>query len=33
MRLLPDPGDHTVTVVDADGNSLSINFTIEKGDR
>lgn len=29
LRLLPDPGRHTVTAVDADGHSLSVSFIIE----
>ena len=28
MRLSPAPGKHTVTVVDGDGNSLSVGFTV-----
>ena len=28
MRLSPAPGKHTVTVVDGDGNSVSVHFTI-----
>ena len=28
MRLSPTPGKHTVTVVDGDGNSVSVGFTI-----
>ena len=31
MRLSPAPGKHTVTVVDADGHSVSIPFTIAPG--
>ena len=31
MRLSPAPGKHTVTVVDGDGNSVSIPFTIAPG--
>ena len=30
MRLSPTPGKHTVTVVDGDGNSVSVGFTIAK---
>lgn len=33
MRLTPEPGRHSVTVVDENGSSLSISFTIEAGDR
>jgi len=29
LSLIPEPGRHTVTVVDADGNTLSIGFTVE----
>lgn len=29
LRLLPAPGKHTVTVVDTDGHSLSVGFTVE----
>lgn len=28
MRLSPDPGKHTVTAVDGDGNSVSVGFTV-----
>ena len=28
MRLSPSPGKHTVTVVDGDGNSVSVGFTV-----
>ena len=28
MRLSPAPGKHTVTVVDGDGNSVSVGFTV-----
>lgn len=31
LRLTPEPGTHSVTVVDADGNSLSVSFTIDSG--
>ena len=31
MRLAPPPGKHTVTVVDADGRSVSLPFTIAPG--
>ena len=30
MRLSPSPGKHTVTVVDGDGNSVSVGFTVAK---
>ena len=30
MRLSPAPGKHTVTVVDGDGNSVSVGFTVAK---
>ena len=33
MRLTPSPGKHTVTVVDDDGNSLSVGFTIAENKR
>ena len=29
MRLAPTPGKHTVTVVDGDGNSISVGFTVK----
>ena len=29
MRLSPAPGKHTVTVVDGDGNSISVGFTVK----
>ena len=29
MRLSPAPGKHTVTVVDGDGNSVSVGFTVK----
>ena len=28
MRLAPEPGKHTVTVVDGDGNTVSVGFTV-----
>ena len=28
MRLAPDPGKHTVTAVDGDGNSVTVGFTV-----
>ena len=28
MRLAPEPGKHTVTVVDGDGNPVSVGFTV-----
>ncbi|MBQ3767188.1 MAG: penicillin-binding protein 1C [Bacteroidales bacterium] len=30
MRLSPDPGKHTVTVVDNDGHSLSVSFSVAR---
>ena len=30
MKLSPSPGKHTVTVVDGDGNSVSVGFTVAK---
>ena len=29
MRLAPEPGKHTVTVVDGDGNAVSVRFTVK----
>ena len=29
MRLAPEPGKHTVTVVDGDGNAVSVGFTVK----
>ena len=29
MRLAPEPGKHTVTVVDGDGNTVSVRFTVK----
>jgi hypothetical protein len=31
MRLKPEPGRHTVTVVDESGNSLSVAFKVAPG--
>ena len=31
MRLAPAPGKHTVTVVDGDGNAVSVGFTVAEG--
>jgi penicillin-binding protein 1C len=31
MRLSPSPGKHTVTVVDGDGQSVSVGFTVASG--
>jgi penicillin-binding protein 1C len=28
MRLAPEPGKHTVTCVDTEGNSVSVAFTV-----
>lgn len=29
MRIAPDPGNHTVTVVDGEGNTVSVGFAVK----